>query len=116
MNEKTASYWFPLIKGILLGLALLGLMGCANSNGSNSSGSSLKEIWTYSDGVPRRMEADYGRSVINNRLEMMVTPPDAVSSLPATGLPPKAAKNAQERYDKSFTEKEETKKVQMLIQ
>jgi hypothetical protein len=39
-----------------------------------------------------------------------------VDTRPATGLPPQAAKNAQERYDKSFKEKEEAKKVQMLIQ
>jgi hypothetical protein len=129
MDKKMPNYRFPMIKAMISGLVLLGLMGCASSNGNsgnynntngNSSGNTrmdeFKAVWRYSDGVPRRMEADYGRSVVNNRLEMMVTPPDAVDTKPALGLPPQAAKNAQERYDKSFKEKEEPQKVKVLIQ
>jgi hypothetical protein len=113
MKEKKPSYRVRLLKGMMLGLALFGLAGCANN--SSNSGYTFKEVWTYSDGVPRRMEADYGRSVVNNRLEMMITPPDAVDTRPATGLPPIAAKNAQDRYDKSFREKEEAPALKVLM-
>lgn len=83
---------FLIMHGFLLGLALLWFAGCSNI--------------TSGDGVPRTMEADYGRSVTFNRLEMMVNPPDAVDPKPPVGMPPQAAKNAQDRYDKSFKEKE----------
>jgi hypothetical protein len=59
-----------------------------------------------SDGVPRTLEADYGRSVTYNRLEMMVTPPDAVDPRPPVGRSGQAALNTQDRYDKSFQEKQ----------
>ena len=88
---------FLIMHGFLLGMALLWFAGCA----------------TPYDGVPRTMEADYGRSVTYNRLEMMVTPPDAVDSRPPVGMSPQAAQNAQDRYDKSFKEKE---KMAPLIQ
>ena len=77
-----------LMMGLLIGMALLWLAGC-----------------TCADGVPRNMEADYGRSVTNDRLGMMLTPPDAVDPRPAVGLSPQAAANTQGRYDKSFKEK-----------
>ena len=88
---------FLIMHGFLLGMALLWFAGCA----------------TPYDGVPRTMEADYGRSVTYNRLEMMVTPPDAVDSRPPVGMSPQAAQNTQDRYDKSFKEKE---KMAPLIQ
>jgi len=61
------------------------------------------------------MEADYGRSVTCNRLEMMVTPPEAVDSKPPVGLTPQAAQNIQGRYDKSFQEKEPPRPVISII-
>jgi len=90
---------FLIMPGFLLGMALLWFTGCA----------------TPYDGVPRTMEADYGRSVTYNRLEMMVTPPDAVDSRPPVGMPPQAAKNVQDRYDKSFKEKERIAPVIQVV-
>jgi len=90
---------FLIMKGLLLGLALLWLAGCTT--------------W---DGCPRVMEADWGRSVANNNMEMMVTPPDAVDPKPPLGISPQAAKNTQDRYDQSFKEKEEPPTVKWIIQ
>jgi hypothetical protein len=61
------------------------------------------------------MEGDYGRSVTYNRLEMMVTPPDAVDPKPAVGIPPQAAQNVQTRYDTSFKEKEKPQPIISII-
>lgn len=79
-----------MMTGFLLGMALLWFSGCARG-----------------DGVPRRLEADYGRSVINSRLEMMVTHPNAVDPTPPVGMSPTAAINTQERYDQTFAPKKE---------
>lgn len=87
---------FPVMQGILAGMVCLWLAGCA-------------------DGVPRTMEADYGRSVTYNRLEMMVNPPDAVDPKPPVGMTPQAAKNVQDRYDKSFKEKEKPPTVFQIV-
>jgi len=81
---------FLIMPSFLLGMVLLWFAGCA----------------TPYDGVPRTLEADYGRSVTYNRLEMMATPPDAVDPKPPVGMPPQAAQNTQNRYNKSFQEKE----------
>jgi hypothetical protein len=86
------------MQGVLLGMALLWLGGCASA-----------------DGRARAMEADWGRSVTNNRLEMMVTPPDAVDPRPAVGMPPQTAQNVQDRYDKSFKEKEKPAPIIQII-
>jgi len=107
MKKQTIEYRLPLIKGLVLGLGLLGLVGCSSSASNN--------FWSYGDGVPRRMEADYGRSVTNNRLEMMLTPPDAVDTRPPLGMPPVAAKNTQDRYDKSFKDKEPPSPIIQII-
>ncbi|MBI4795076.1 MAG: hypothetical protein HY790_04425 [Deltaproteobacteria bacterium] len=85
--------------GLLFGMALLGFAGCA-----------------CSDGVPRNMEADYGRSVTNARLEMMVTPPDAVDAKPPLGMQPQAAANVQGKYEKSFKDKEPPKVINLQLQ
>lgn len=87
---------FRIMVGFLLGMALLWFAGC-----------------TSADGVPRKLEADYGRSVTNNRLEMMVNPPDAVDPKPAVGMLPHAAANTREKYEKSFKEKEEPKIIKL---
>jgi hypothetical protein len=88
-----------IMNGILLGMVLVWFAGCAGS----------------SDGVPRNLEADYGRSVTYNRLEMMVTPPDAVDPSPPVGMQPKAAQNTQNRYDKSFVEKQSPSVIVPII-
>ena len=64
-NEGAQINFFKLIPGVMLGLALLWLAGCASA-----------------DGRPRALEADYGRSVNNARLQQMITPPDAVDPRP----------------------------------
>jgi len=61
------------------------------------------------------MEADYGRSYTSARMEMMLHPPDVVDATPPLGMSPQAAKNIQERYDKSFKEKEEPPTVRWLF-
>jgi hypothetical protein len=85
--------------GFLLSMFLVWFAGCA-----------------CSDGVPRAMEADYGHSYTNNRMEMMITPPDAVDPKPPVGMTPQAAANTQERYDKSFKEKPEPPTIRWLFQ
>lgn len=89
---------FRIMSAFLVGMALLWLAGC-----------------TAADGVPRNMEADFGRSVTSNRLEMMATPPGEVDPSPPLGLPPQAAKNTQERYDKSFKEREEPPSIRWIF-
>ncbi len=89
---------FRIVFAFLLSAALLWLAGCAKA-----------------DGVPRNMEADYGRSVTNNRLHMMATPPGEVDPNPPLGIPPQAAKNVQERYDKSFKEREEPPTIRWIF-
>ena len=89
---------FRMTAGFLVGMALLWFAGCASA-----------------DGVPRQLEADYGRSVTNARLEMMITPPDAVDAKPPLGMLPQAAANTQEKYDKSFKEKEEPKVIKLEL-
>jgi hypothetical protein len=95
MKQQITGQQTPLFRkmvGFLLGMVLLWFTGCAKY-----------------DGTPRRLEADYGRSVTNSRLEMMVTPPNAVDPSPAVGMTPTAAQNTQDRYDKSFqVEKKQT--------
>lgn len=97
-NEGAQINFFKLIPGVMLGLALLWLAGCASA-----------------DGRPRALEADYGRSVNNARLQQMITPPDAVDPRPALGLTPQAAQNSQGKYDASFAEKKQERTVIPLI-
>jgi hypothetical protein len=91
---------FLIMNGFLLGMVLMWFAGCAGPG----------------DGVPRTMEADYGRSVTYNRLEMMVTPPDAVDPRPPVGMQPQAALNTQNHYDKSFEKgKEKPSSINLII-
>jgi len=84
-----------IMQGLLWGMVLLWFTGCAGPG----------------DGVPRTLEADYGHSVTYNRLEMMVTPPDAVDARPPVGMSGQAALNTQDRYDKSFTVKQPPSRI-----
>lgn len=97
------TYRLLIMHGLLLGLTLFWFAGCGSIT------------LTSSDGVPRTMEADYGRSVTYNRLEMMVQPPDAVDAKPPVGMTPHAAKNVQDRYDKSFKDKEKQTPIIQVI-
>ncbi len=52
------------------------------------------------------LEMDYGRSVGNNLAQQVINPAAGQEASPAVGLAPIAGQNLQERYDKSFKEKE----------
>ena len=80
------------LRRLVLGLALLGLAGCY---------------------PPSALEMDYGNSVRNNIAQQVVNPRAGYNPKPAVGLPPKAAANEMERYDKSYTE---TKKMEKQLE
>jgi hypothetical protein len=71
------------LMGLALGVALLGLAGCY---------------------PPSALEQDYGNSVRNNIAQQVVNPRAGFNPKPAVGLPPQAAANEMERYDKTFKE------------
>jgi hypothetical protein len=57
---------------------------------------------------------DYGNSVRNNVAQQVVNPQAGFNPKPAVGLPPQAAANTQEQYDKSF-KSEEKKALEMKL-
>jgi hypothetical protein len=71
------------LRGLALGVALLGLAGCY---------------------PPNALEMDYGNAVRNNIAQQVVNPRAGFTPKPAVGLPPQAAANEMERYDKTFKE------------
>src|SRR4030043_217046 len=71
------------LRGLALGVALLGLAGCY---------------------PPSALETDYGNAVRNNIAQQVVNPRAGFNPKPAVGLPPQAAANEMERYDKTFKE------------
>lgn len=71
------------LRGLALGVALLGLAGCF---------------------PPSALEMDYGNAVRNNTAQEVVNPRAGYNPKPAVGLPPQAAANEMERYDKGFKE------------
>ncbi len=81
---KTGSAWLVPALG-----ALLFISGCS-----------------YGYSRPATLEADYGRSVTNNMVQMVVNPQAGQEASPAVGLDPKAGVNLQEKYDKSFKREE----------
>ena len=87
-ERKIHQAWKPLA----LGLALVWLAGCY---------------------PPSALEMDYGNSVHNNIAQQVVNPQAGFQAKPAVGLPPQAAVNEKERYDKTF--KEEQKGLQMKL-
>jgi hypothetical protein len=80
MHTKDTKY-FQALRGLALGVALLGLAGCY---------------------PPSALELDYGNSVRNNIAQQVVNPRAGFEPKPAVGLSPQAAANEMERYDKSF--------------
>ena len=82
-----------LALGLALGLALLGLAGCY---------------------PPNALEMDYGNSVRSNIAQQVVNPRAGFNPAPAVGLPPQAAANELEKYDKSF-KAEEKKALEMKM-
>jgi hypothetical protein len=88
-DQNIHKAWRPLA----LGVALLWLAGCY---------------------PPSALEMDYGNSVHNNIAQQVVNPQAGFQSKPAVGLPPQAAANEKERYDKTF-KAEEQKGLQMKL-
>jgi hypothetical protein len=87
---------FTAGRGLALGLALLGLAGCF---------------------PPSALEMDYGNSVRNNIAQQVVNPQASFNPKPAVGLPPQAARNEMDQYDKSFTgEKKKALEMKLLSQ
>lgn len=81
------------LRHLALGVALLALAGCY---------------------PPSAIEMDYGNSVRNNVAQQVVYPQAGFNPKPAVGLPPTAAANEQERYDKTF-KGEEKKALEMKL-
>jgi hypothetical protein len=77
----------------LLGVALLMLAGCY---------------------PPSALEMDYGNSVRNNIAQQVVNPQAGFNPKPAVGLPPQAAANEMEKYDKTF-KGEDKKALEMKL-
>jgi hypothetical protein len=83
----------PVLRRLALGLALLGLAGCY---------------------PPSALEMDYGNSVRSNVAQQVVNPIAGFNPKPAVGLPPQAAANEMEKYDKGF-KAEEKKALEMKM-
>jgi hypothetical protein len=62
-------------------------------------------LWLAGCYPPSALELDYGNSVHNNLAQQVLNPRAALDTTPAVGLPPQAAANEKESYDKSFTAK-----------
>jgi hypothetical protein len=84
----------PVLRRLALGLALLGLAGCY---------------------PPSALEMDYGNSVRNNVAQQVVNPKAGFEPKPGLGLPPQAAYNTQEKYDKTF-KAEDKKQLEYQMQ
>jgi hypothetical protein len=85
--------WGKVLRRLALGLALLGLAGCY---------------------PPSALEMDYGHAVHNNVAQQVVNPRAGFNPAPAVGLPPVAATNEMDRYDKTF-KGEEKKGLEMKL-
>ena len=94
MQRKETKFPQALMR-LALGLALLGLAGCY---------------------PPSALEMDYGNSVRNNIAQQVVNPRAGFNPKPAVGLPPQAAANEMERYDKGFKEEPKSMGKQLETQ
>lgn len=92
MHTEKMGFW-KAIQRLALGMALLGLAGCY---------------------APNALEMDYGNAVRNNIAQQVVNPRAGFKPAPAVGLPPQAAANEMERYDKTF-KGEEKKTLEMKL-
>ena len=59
-------------------------------------------LWMAGCYPPNALELDYGNSVRNNIAQQVVNPQAGLNPTPAVGLPPQAAVNEMESYNKSF--------------
>jgi hypothetical protein len=64
--------------------------------------------------APTTVEQDYGRSVHNNIAQQVVNPQAGFDASPAVGLPPTAAVNAMDHYNKTF-KGEDKKTLEMKL-
>jgi hypothetical protein len=80
-------------KSLALGVTLLWLAGCY---------------------PPNALELDYGNSVRNNIAQQVVNPRAGFKPEPGVGLPPQAARNEMDKYDKSF-KGDEKKALEMKL-
>jgi len=90
-NKKTDI--LKIVGGLALGVGLLSLAGCY---------------------PPSALSLDYGNSVRNNIAQQVVNPQAGFNPKPAVGLPPVAAANQMERYDKTF-KGEDKKALEMKL-
>jgi hypothetical protein len=81
------------LRHLALGVALLWLVGCY---------------------PPSALEQDFGNSVRNNIAQQVVNPRAGFKQEPGVGLPPQAARNEMETYNKSF-KGEEKKGLEMKL-
>jgi len=63
---------------------------------------------------PNALEHDYGNAVRSNLAQSILNPQAGQNATPAVGLPPAAAVNEMERYDKPF-KGDEKKPAEMKI-
>jgi hypothetical protein len=82
-------------KSLALGVALLWLAGCY---------------------PPSALELDRGNSVRNNIAQQVVNPRAGFTPEPGLGLPPQAARNEMEQYDKSFKAEKKAMEMKLLSQ
>ena len=59
-------------------------------------------LWLAGCFPPSALEMDYGNSVRNNIAQQVANPQAGFNPAPAVGLPPQAAVNEMESYDKTF--------------
>jgi hypothetical protein len=64
--------------------------------------------------APTTVEQDYGRSVHHNIAQQLVNPRAGLDTTPAVGLPPTAAANEMDHYNKTF-KGEEKKSLEMKL-
>jgi hypothetical protein len=82
-----------VLNRLALGLALLTLAGCY---------------------PPSALEMDYGNATRSNVAQQVVNPNAGFNPKPAVGLPPYAATNEMQKYDKSFSA-DEKKTLEMKM-
>ena len=63
-------------------------------------------IWLAGCYPPSALERNWGNAVHNNVAQQVLNPQAGLNPEPAVGLPPQAAVNEMERYNKSFSTKE----------
>jgi len=62
----------------------------------------LALLWLAGCYPPSALEQDYGHAVRNNIAQQVVNPDAGFNPKPALGLPPQAAANEMEKYNKGF--------------